>query len=58
MNLEAASELDIDAEQIRGVLAAIAPIVGTARVAAATGKIVESLAVAIEVAEFEEETSG
>ena len=28
MNLEAASELDIDAEQIRGVLAAIAPIVG------------------------------
>jgi len=39
--------LDIDAEQVRGVLAAIAPIVGTARVAAATGKIVEALAAAI-----------
>lgn len=57
MNLEAASELDIDAEQIRGVLAAIAPIVGTARIAAATGKIVEALAVAIEIVEIEEESS-
>ena len=57
MNLEAASELDIDAEQIRGVLAAIAPIVGTARIASATGRIVEALAVAIEVAEFDEESS-
>ena len=53
MNLGAASELDIDAEQVRGVLAAIAPIVGTARIASATGKIVESLAIAIEVAENE-----
>ena len=57
MNLEAASELDIDAEQIRGVLAAIAPIVGTARVASATGKIVEALAVAIEAAEFEDQSN-
>ena len=37
LNLGAASELGIDAEQVRGVLAAIAPIVGTARVASATG---------------------
>ena len=51
MNLGAAAEVDIDAEQLRGVLAAIAPIVGTPRVASATGKIVEALAVAIEVAE-------
>jgi 4-carboxymuconolactone decarboxylase len=58
MNLEAASELGIDAEQVRGVLAAIAPIVGTARVAAATGKIVEALAVAIEIVEMEEESDG
>ena len=57
LNLEAASELDIDAEQVRGVLAAIAPIVGTARVASATGKIVEALAVAIETAELEDENS-
>jgi 4-carboxymuconolactone decarboxylase len=56
MNLGAASELGIDAEQIRGVLAAIAPIVGTARVASATGKIVEALEVAIEIVEVEEES--
>ena len=55
MNLEAASELDIDPEQVRGVLAAIAPIVGTARIASATGKIVEALAIGIEIAEIEAE---
>jgi 4-carboxymuconolactone decarboxylase len=50
LNLDAASEIGIDPEQIRGVLAAVAPIVGTARVASATGKIVEALAVEIEIA--------
>jgi alkylhydroperoxidase/carboxymuconolactone decarboxylase family protein YurZ len=54
MNLEVASELEIDPERIRGVLAAVAPIVGTPRVASATGKIVEALEVEIEIAEFEE----
>ena len=53
LNLEAAREVGIDAEQVRGVLAAIAPIVGTARVASATGKIVDALDVAIEVADIE-----
>jgi 4-carboxymuconolactone decarboxylase len=56
MNLEVASELDIDADQVRGVLAAIAPIVGTARIASATGKIVEALSVAIEIAEIDAES--
>jgi alkylhydroperoxidase/carboxymuconolactone decarboxylase family protein YurZ len=56
LNLEAAAEVGIDAEQVRGVLAAIAPIVGTARVASATGKIVDALDVAIEVADFEAES--
>jgi alkylhydroperoxidase/carboxymuconolactone decarboxylase family protein YurZ len=55
LNLGAASDIGIDAEQVRGVLAAIAPIVGTARVASATGKIVDALEVAIEIAEFEDE---
>jgi 4-carboxymuconolactone decarboxylase len=54
MNLGAAGEVGIDAEEVRGVLAAIAPIVGTVRVASATGKIVEVLAIAIEAAELEE----
>ena len=53
LNLGAASELEIDAEQVRGVLAAIAPIVGTARIASATGNIVKALAVAIEIADEE-----
>ena len=55
LNLGAASEIGIDGEQVRGVLAAIAPIVGTARIASATGKIVDVLEVAIEIAEYEEQ---
>jgi alkylhydroperoxidase/carboxymuconolactone decarboxylase family protein YurZ len=55
MNLEAAGAAGIDPERVRGVLAAVAPIVGTARVASATGKIVDALDVAIEVAELEDE---
>ena len=54
LNLELASEVGIDPERVRGVLAAIAPIVGTARIASATGKIVEALAVEIEIAELDE----
>jgi len=57
MNLGAASDIGIDSEQVRGVLAAIAPIVGTVRVASATGKIVRALELGIEVAELEEEES-
>ncbi len=56
LNLRAAGELEIEADQVRGVLAAVAPIVGTARVAAATGNIARALALAIEVAELEEES--
>jgi 4-carboxymuconolactone decarboxylase len=57
-NLEAITDVGIDAERVRGVLAAVAPIVGTARVASATGKIAEALDVAIEVAELEAEGDG
>ena len=52
-NLEAIAAVGIDAERVRGVLAAIAPIVGTARIASATGKIVDALDVVIEVAELD-----
>ena len=58
LNLGAASEVGIDAETVRGVLAAIAPIVGTARIASATGKIATALEVAIEVAELDDEDDG
>jgi 4-carboxymuconolactone decarboxylase len=56
MNLAAADDVGIDAERVRGVLAGIAPIVGTARVASATGKIVDALDVAIEVAELDKQS--
>jgi 4-carboxymuconolactone decarboxylase len=55
LNLGAASEGGIDAERVRGVLAAVAPIVGTARIASATGRIVEALDVAIEIAQLEDQ---
>jgi 4-carboxymuconolactone decarboxylase len=55
LNLEAAGDLEIAPEQVRGVLAAVAPIVGTARVASATSKIVRALRLELEVAELEAE---
>jgi hypothetical protein len=42
MNLEAAGNVGLDAEAIRGVLAAIAPIIGMPRVTSAIGKIVDT----------------
>jgi 4-carboxymuconolactone decarboxylase len=53
LNLEAASAIGIDAEQVRGVLAGIAPIVGTARVVAATSSLVKALAIELEIAELD-----
>ncbi|KRE29601.1 hypothetical protein [Agromyces sp. Soil535] len=53
LNLEVGGELGLDADTLRGVLTAIAPIVGTARVAAATGNIVKALAAEIELADLE-----
>ena len=47
-NIEAAAAVGIDAETVSGVLAGIAPIVGTARVASATGSLVEGLAIELE----------
>ena len=58
LNLKAAGAAGIDSEQVRGVLAAIAPIVGTARVASATGNIVKALAVAIEIADEQDQDEG
>ena len=55
MNLAAAKDIGVSEEQIRGVFAAIAPIVGTARIASAMGKIVRALGLAMDLAELEEE---
>lgn len=53
LNIDVGAELGLDADDIRGVLTAIAPIVGTAKVAAATGNIVRALAAEIELADLE-----
>ncbi len=55
LNLGAASEIGIGEEEVSGVLAAIAPIVGTARIASATGNIARALGFAIDIAELEAE---
>ena len=55
LNLALAGELEVEPEQIQGVLAAVAPIVGTARVVSASAKIVEGLVIDLEVAELEAE---
>jgi 4-carboxymuconolactone decarboxylase len=55
MNLGAAAEAGLELEEVRGVLTAVAPIVGTARVAAATGNIVRALGLAIELADLADE---
>jgi alkylhydroperoxidase/carboxymuconolactone decarboxylase family protein YurZ len=55
VNLGAAGDIGIDAEQVKGVLAAVAPIVGTARVTSAAGNIGRALGFAMELAELEEE---
>ena len=57
LNLGVAEDLEIDPEQVRGVLAAVAPIVGTTRIASATGNIVRAIELELEVAELESEDS-
>ena len=56
LNLGVAGEVDVDAEEVRGVLAAIAPIVGTPRVVSAAGNIVRALGIALDLAELDSET--
>jgi alkylhydroperoxidase/carboxymuconolactone decarboxylase family protein YurZ len=51
LNLGAARENGVDEEQVRGILAAVAPIVGTARVVSATGNIARALGLAIDFAD-------
>jgi len=55
LNLGVASELGFGAEEIQGVLTAVAPIVGTARVVSASAKMMKALGIAIEIAEYEAE---
>lgn len=53
LNLGAADEVGVEPEEVQGVLIGIAPVVGTARVAAAGGNIARALGFASELAELE-----
>jgi len=55
MHLGAAGETGVTEEQVQGVLCAIAPLVGTARIVSAAGKMVRALGLALELAELESE---
>jgi alkylhydroperoxidase/carboxymuconolactone decarboxylase family protein YurZ len=48
MNIEAATDIGIDADLIRAALVAIAPIVGAPRIVSAAGKIADALGIDIE----------
>jgi 4-carboxymuconolactone decarboxylase len=55
LNLSIGSEVGLDAQRARDVLAAVAPIVGTARTASALGNIMRSLGLALDLLELDED---
>jgi 4-carboxymuconolactone decarboxylase len=55
LNIGAASELEIDVDKVQGVIAAVAPIVGTTRVVSALGKIARALELELDFSELEAE---
>jgi len=55
LNVQTAADVGIDAEEMRGLLAAIAPIVGGPRVVAAVGNIMRGLAVELAALDMAEE---
>jgi hypothetical protein len=57
LNAGAASDVGVTLEDVQGVLIAVAPLVGTARVVSAAGNIARALGFAIAVAEAELEES-
>jgi 4-carboxymuconolactone decarboxylase len=54
VNVGAAGDVGVSSDQITGVLAAVAPIVGTTRVVSAAGSMIKALGAAVELAELAE----
>jgi alkylhydroperoxidase/carboxymuconolactone decarboxylase family protein YurZ len=52
LNMGAAGASGVDTEQVQGLLAAVAPIVGTPRVVAAAGNMVKAFDLKLELAEL------
>jgi alkylhydroperoxidase/carboxymuconolactone decarboxylase family protein YurZ len=55
LNLSAAGDVGVGADEIQDVLAAVAPIVGTPRVVAAAGNILRALGLAVGLEDLEAE---
>jgi hypothetical protein len=55
LNFEPAAEVGLTVEDTQGLLVAVAPIVGTARVASAAGKLSDALGLVIDLAIAEAE---
>ena len=55
LNLGVASEIGLDTQSTRDVLAAVAPIVGTARTVSAIGKIVRAFGLALDMLALDDE---
>ena len=53
MNLGAAGDSGVSVEQVQGVVAAVAPIVGTSRALSAIGKMVRAFDLKLDLAELE-----
>ena len=58
VNLGVAKEMGITLEQVRGILVALAPLVGSARIVSATGQMIRAFAMAEAEREEEEEETG
>lgn len=56
-NIGIGGEVGVEAEDVQQVMIGIAPVVGTARVASAAGKIVRALGLAVAVADAEHDVS-
>lgn len=52
LNLGAAGDAGVDADQVQDLLAAVAPIVGTSRVVSAVAKMVKAFDLKLELAEL------
>ena len=58
LNLGAAGELGVTTDEVEGVLAGVAPIVGTARIVSAVGNLVRALDLKLALGELEQYMRG
>src|SRR6476661_6294944 len=58
LNLGLAGELGVTADDVEGLLAAVAPIVGTTRIVSAVGKLVRAFDLKLELGELEQYIEG